>query len=84
MCTNGVNTSQLDANLEQIDELVALCRRWTHRNYHLADDASMERTAKALKEAQAGLDDVRAALDDARRAVERDGSDASGVSVNLA
>ena len=38
MCTNGVNTQQLKDTVTQIDETVALTRRWTHRMYHLADN----------------------------------------------
>ena len=48
MCANGVNTQQLKDTVNQIDETVALTRRWTHRMYHLASDGQMERTAMQL------------------------------------
>lgn len=74
MCVNGVNTNQLKSTIEQIDEAVALTRRWTHRLYHLADDGGQDRTAKALKEVQGLLDEARAALTDANDAVDEDDS----------
>lgn len=83
MCTNGVNTSQLSATIEQIDETVALVRRWTHRSYHLAADAQMERTAAQLQKIQSMLDDVRSALDEAGDLVEKDDSEQNCVDVKL-
>ena len=82
MCTNGVNTNQLKDTITQIDETVALCRKWTHRMYHLADNGQMERSAKALAAIQSQLDDVRAALSDAQDAVDADDAE-SGVTVEL-
>lgn len=79
MCVNGVNTNQLKSTIEQIDEAVALTRRWTHRLYHLADDGGQDKTAKALKEVQGLLDEARAALTDANDAVDED--DARDVTV---
>ena len=79
MCVNGVNTNQLKSTIEQIDEAVALTRRWTHRLYHLADDGGQDKTAKALKEVQGLLDEARAALADANDAVDED--DAKDVTV---
>ena len=79
MCVNGVNTNQLKSTIEQIDEAVALTRRWTHRLYPLADDGGQDKTAKALKEVQGLLDEARAALTDANDAVDED--DAKDVTV---
>ena len=72
MCANGVNTQQLKDTVNQIDETVALTRRWTHRMYHLASDGQMERTAM--------LDNVREMLTEAQDAIERDDAD-TGVTV---
>ncbi len=83
MCTNGVNTNQLKATVEQIDETIALTRRWTHRIYHLADDASMERSAKKLKEVQELLDELRSKLDEAQDCIDRDDADCPNASINL-
>lgn len=83
MCSNGVNTNQLKDTIQQIDEAVALNRRWTHRMYHLACDGSMPKTAKKLEEVQRMLDDVRALLDEASDAVDSDDSNIAGVSVEL-
>lgn len=83
MCTNGVNTSQLEATITMLDEEVALVRRWTHRTYHLADDAQMERTAKHLSKIQSLLDDIRSEIEEARDALERDDAQAGQTTVTL-
>ena len=83
MCTNGVNTSQFKMMIEQMDDQVALNRRWIHKLYHSADAASYARTAELLKEIQGQLDDVRALLTDAQDALDDDAESASNVTVNL-
>jgi hypothetical protein len=83
MCTNGVNTNQFKSMLEQMDDQIALNRRWVHKMFHSADEAGYAETAKTIKEAQSLLDDVRALLTDAQDALEKDGSAASGVTVEL-
>lgn len=84
MCTNGVNAGQLKGTIEQIDEAVALTRRWTHRLYHLADDGGQAKTAATLQKVQSLLDEARALLDEANDAVDDDAEAASGVTVELA
>jgi uncharacterized protein YukE len=83
MCTNGVNTGQFKMMLEQMDDQVALNRRWAHKLYHTADNASYDKTAQALEELQHLLDDARAALSDAQDAVDDDAAAGPGVTVNL-
>ncbi len=83
MCTNGVNASQLKSTIEQIDEAVALTRRWTHRSFHLADDAAQKRTAEKLQQAQSLLDDVRALLSEAADIVESESDSNADVTVSL-
>lgn len=80
MCTNGVNTQQLKDTVNQIDETIALTRRWTHRMYHLASDGRMERTSMQLQKIQSTLDDVREMLNEAQDAIELDDAD-NGVTV---
>ena len=82
MCSNGVNTQQLKDTVTQIDEAVALTRRWTHRMYHLADNGQMERTAKQLQNIQNMLDDVRAELEETQDIIDRDDAD-NGVTVEV-
>ena len=72
MCTNGVNTGQLRAGIQQVDEAVALTRKWTHRLYHLSDDGGQANTAAALQKVQSLLDEARAVLSDASDAVDED------------
>jgi len=81
MCTNGVNANQLVSTVEQIDEAVALCRRWTHRAYHSADDAELVKAADSLMKAQSLLDDVRALLDEAGEHIEKESQAVAGVTV---
>ena len=81
MCTNGVNADQLNGTVEQIDEAVALCRRWTHRAYHSAEDAQYSRTAASLGKAQSLLDEVRALLDEAGELVEKEAQEVGGVTI---
>lgn len=83
MCTNGVNETQFKMMLEQMDDQIALNRRWTHKLYHSADDNSYAQTATILKEAQGLLDDIRALLSDAQDAFDKDQEKLSGVTVNL-
>lgn len=83
MCTNGVNTSQLQATIDMIDETFAMARRWTHRSYHLAADGQMDGTAEHLKKVQSLIDDLRAELDDTREALEKDDNAIKGVDVKL-
>lgn len=83
MCTNGVNATQFKMMLEQMDDQIALNRRWTHKLYHSADDNSYEQTARCLREVQTLLDDVRALLTDAQDAFDKDAQNLSGVTVNL-
>ena len=83
MCTNGVNTGQFKMMLEQMDDQIALNRRWTHKLYHAADNANFDETAKTLQDVQRLLDDARALLTDAQDAVDKDAESGSGVTVNL-
>jgi len=83
MCTNGVNTSQFKMMVEQIDDHIALDRRWAHKLYHSAEGAGYEKTAALLKETQSLLDEARALLTDAQDALDKDSSNASSVTVNL-
>ncbi|MDR0501081.1 MAG: hypothetical protein LBG97_07600 [Coriobacteriales bacterium] len=83
MCTNGVNAGQLKASIEQIDEAVALTRRWTHRGFHLAESGGLVKTTAKLKEAQSLLDDVRALLEEACELAENEVASVSSDSVTV-
>ena len=72
MCSNGVNTNQLKSTIKQIDDEVALMRRWTHQLYHLADGGQMPKTAAKLQEIQGAFDDIRALLTDAGDLADED------------
>lgn len=81
MCTNGVNISQFTMMLEQMDDQMALNRRWVHKMYHTADNAQYAKTADTLKEIQGLLDEARALLTDAKDALDDDAASAPGVTV---
>ena len=83
MCTNGVNTGQLELMIEQVDDHIKLERRWAHNLAHTAEDAGFATVGAKLHAAQTLLDDVRALLEEAKDAIEDDAADAPGVTVNL-
>lgn len=83
MCTNGVNTGQLEQMIEQVDDHVKLERRWAHTLGHLAGDAGFATVSEKMHAAQALLDDVRALLGEAKDTLEDDAAAASNVTVNL-
>ena len=83
MCTNGVNTGQLEQMIEQVDDHVKLERRWAHTLGHLAGDAGFATVSEKMHAAQALLDDVRALLGEAKDALEDAAAAASNVTVNL-
>ena len=84
MCTNGVNTGQLEDSIEFIEDHIKLERRWAHKLAHKAGDAGFEATHEKLHEVQALLDDALSALDEAKGLLEDDAEAASGVTVCLA
>lgn len=84
MCVNGVNTAQLKDTVQIVDDEVALCRKWTHKMFHLAENGQSIRAAAKLKEVQYMLDDVRAALVEVQEAIDADDADVNnGVTVEL-
>ncbi len=83
MCTNGVNTGQFTMMMEQIDDQLALQRRWTHKLAHTAGDAGFAKTDERLHAIQELLDEARALIADAKDALEEDAENGSGVTVSL-
>ena len=83
MCTNGVNTGQFEQMIDQIDDHIALERRWTHKLAHQAGDAGFTTVDDKLHSVQELLDEARALLTDAKDALESDAEAAGGVTVNL-
>ena len=83
MCTNGINTGQFEQMIAQIDDHIALERRWTHKLAHQAGDAGFATVDDKLHSVQELLDEARALLADAKDALEEDAANAPGVTVNL-
>ena len=83
MCTNGVNIGQFEMMLEQMDDQLAVNRRWVHKMAHTAGDAGFAKTDETLHKVQELLDDARAQLADAKDALEADAESGSGVTVEL-
>ena len=72
MCTNGVNITQLEQMIDQIDDQIALQYRWVHKIGHTSEDAGFSNTSAKLHEAQHLLGDVRSLLDEAMLRLESD------------
>ncbi len=83
MCTNGVNTGQFEQMMDQIDDHIALERRWVHKLAHQAGDAGFANVDDKLHSVQELLDEARALLTDAKDALESDAEAAGGVTVSL-
>ena len=83
MCTNGVNTGQFEQMIAQIDDHIALERRWTHKLAHQAGDAGFTTVDDKLHSVQELLDEARALITDAKDALEADAEAAGGVTVSL-
>lgn len=83
MCTNGINTGQFDQMMSQIDDHIALERRWVHKLAHQAGDAGFATVDDKLHSVQELLDEARALISDAKDALEEDAANGSGVTVEL-
>ncbi len=83
MCSNGVNTGQLETMIKMIDDICKVSRRQMHDLAHTAEDAGYQTVGSKLHGAQSLMDDVRALLDDAADAIEDDAEAAGGVQVSL-
>lgn len=82
MCSNGVNNTQLVQMIQQIDDHIALERRWVHKLAHIAEDGGYEAAHEKMHEAQSLLDSVRALLDEAKACVE-DGAEGNPSQVTV-
>ena len=83
MCTNGVNTGQFEQMMAQIDDHIALERRWVHKLAHQAGDAGFATVDDKLHSVQELLDEARALSTEAKDALESDAEAAGGVTVSL-
>ena len=83
MCTNGVNTGQFEQMMAQIDDHIALERRWVHKLAHQAGDAGFATVDDKLHSVQELLDEARALITDAKDALGSDAEAAGGVTVSL-
>jgi len=83
MCTNGVNTGQFEQMMAQLDDHIALERRWVHKLAHQAGDAGFATVDDKLHSVQELLDEARALITDAKDALESDAEAAGGVTVSL-
>lgn len=83
MCSNGVNVNQFEMMLAQLDDQLALQRRWVHKLAHTAGDAGYAKTDDILHSIQGLLDEARALMSDARDTLEDEASHSSGVTIEL-
>ncbi len=68
----GMNTSQLEMNVRQIDETIALAHEWSHRLLHATETYDMERIGTKLEAAMSALDQAHQALVGYEDAIEAD------------
>lgn len=83
MCTNGVNTTQLEAMIDQINDHLVLEYRWTHKVGHTAEDAGFSTVSEKLHSAQSRLEEARFLLDEAKSALYEADASATAVSTKL-
>ena len=69
--------------MAQIDDHIALERRWVHKLAHQAGDAGFATVDDKLHSVQELLDEARALITDAKDALESDAEAAGGVTVSL-
>lgn len=83
MCQNGVNTGQYKMMLEQMDDQLAVQRRWAHKLAHLAGDNGYDKACETMHWVQKLLDDARALMADAKDGLDDDAERLASVNVKL-
>lgn len=68
----GMNMSQLEMSVKQVDDAIALAREWSHHLLHATEAYDMERIGSKLEAAMGALDEARGALDGYEDAIEAD------------
>lgn len=68
----GMNMSQLEMSIKQIDDTIAMARTWSHDLLHACENFDMEQTESKLSATIAQLDEAREALAGYAEAVEAD------------
>ncbi len=79
MCTNGVNSTQLESMVDMADDYIAVGYRWTHKMAHMADDGGFASASEKLHAAQALLADARSLLDEAKLCIEEGVTVSNGI-----
>lgn len=79
MCTNGVNSTQLESMVDMADDYIAVGYRWTHKMAHMADDGGFASASEKLRAAQALLADARSLLDEAKLCIEEGVTVSNGI-----
>ena len=79
MCTNGVNTTQMQSMIDMADDYVAVGYRWTHKMAHMAGDGGFASASEKLHAAQELLADARSLLDEAKMCIEEGVTVSNGI-----
>lgn len=79
MCTNGVNTTQLQSMIDMTDDYVAVGYRWAHKIAHMSADGGFAGASEKLHAAQVLLADARALFDEAKMCVEEGVTVSNGI-----
>lgn len=68
----GMNMSQLEMSVHQIDDTIQLAHEWSHLLLHATENYDMERIGAKLEAAMKALDEAHEALDGYADAIEAD------------
>lgn len=68
----GMNMSQLEMSVKQVDDAIAFAREWSHQLLHATEAYDMERIGSKLEAAMGALDEARSALEGYEDAIEAD------------
>ena len=68
----GMNMSQLEMSVKQVDDAIELAHEWSHMLYHATENYSMDCIGAKLEACMAALHEAHEALDGYEDAIEAD------------
>lgn len=68
----GMNMSQLEMSVRQVDDTIQLAHEWSHLLLHATENFDMERIGAKLEAAMKALDEAHEALQGYPEAIEAD------------
>lgn len=83
MCTNDVNSNQLESMIDMTNNYLAVGYRWSHTMTHMAVNGGFTSASEKLLAAQLLLADARALLDEAKLCIEEGITISNEITVKL-